>query len=54
MLAPEFDNKRLTKAGGHNDQNVVNMNNKDEDNNPKILDDKKHMNDVKASAQKFR
>ena len=31
----------LTKAGGHIDRNVVEINNKNEDNSPKTLNDKK-------------
>ncbi len=46
---PEFD-KHLNKAGGHISRNVVENNNKDEDNSPKTLNDKNHQ----ASSQKFR
>ncbi len=39
VKVPEFD-KHLKKAGGHIDRNVVEINNKDEDNSPKTLNDK--------------
>ena len=45
VKVPEFD-KHLKKAGGYIGGNI----NKDEDNNPKTLNDKNHQ----ASSQKFR
>ena len=45
-----LDNKYLKKAGGHTGRNVVENNNKDEDNRAKTLNDKNHQ----ASSQKFR
>ena len=49
MKVPKFD-KHLKKARGHISQNVVEINNKDEDNSPKTLNDKNHQ----ALSQKFR
>ena len=39
VKVPEFD-KHLKKVGGHIGRNVVENNNKDEDNSPKTLNDK--------------
>ena len=49
VQVPEFD-KHLKKAGGHIGRNVVENNNKDEDNSSKTLNDKNHQD----SSQKFR
>ena len=49
VKVPELD-KHLKKAGGHIDRNVVERNNKDEENSPKILNDKNQQ----PSFQKFR
>ena len=46
-LLPEFD-KHLKKAGGHIGRNVVENNNKDEDNSPKNLNDKKKIKFLKV------
>ena len=48
MKVAKFD-KHLKKVGGYIGQNVVENNNKDEDNSPKTLNDKNHQ----ASSQKF-
>ena len=46
----QINKKHLRKAEGYSGRNIVEKNNKDEDNSPKTLTDKNHQ----ALSQKFR